>query len=146
MIAMAMRIGTDTLGMSFPPLQDGLYSRKNSSGGAWCRCRLSRSILEQILLVSDYAEFCAFRDGLAGDGTPDFALHQNVALGRERFHGRGLAAYQRIDSKPGFHAPSLQGQPDQEDSDGSESEAYADGAPGVGSEFRDGRRDQGEGS
>ena len=94
--------------------------------------------------MADHFERGAGGNHLAGDGAPDFAVDQYMALGIERLHGGRVVADERIDAQAGLHAPRLHRDADEKSGDPAEGRTDAKGHPGAHRELRNGCGYQGE--
>src|ERR1700744_2832784 len=95
---------------------------------------------EEILVVAGGADGGAGGDGLGGIvgyGAPDFAFHEDVAGGCQRFHGGGDVADEGFNTEEGFTAGRAEGETQQEYGDETEGDADGEGEPGVDVELRD---------
>ena len=86
--------------------------------------------------MAHHAQRTAGGHRFAGHRTPDFSLHQHVALGCQRLHGRGAAAQQGIHAQARLPAAGAHRQAHQKNGDAPEGGADREGHPGANSQLR----------
>ena len=104
---------------------------------------------EHIAVEADNADRILFGDGSAGGGLPDFSLDEDAAdgegiAGPDGFHGGAKGAYEGGWAGEGLVAAGCQREAQQQEGDGSESDAQADGDGRLNGQLGDGRVDQRE--